>query len=72
MGAYPAVSGKVLEIIEGDSEHSMNDEWDNFILVYYPRQEDYLHLVPNLPDEIVLQRKNAYERGIQFPCSETD
>lgn len=69
MGAYPAVSGKVLEILEGDVEHSMDDDWDNFILVYYPRRMDYLYLVPNLPEDIILKRKNAYERGIQFPCS---
>ncbi len=47
-----------------------NNDWDNFILVYYPRRIDYLYLVPNLPEDIILKRKNAYERGIQFPCTE--
>lgn len=71
MGAYPAVSGKVIEIIEGaEVVKSMTDDWDNFILVYYPKREDYIHLVPNLPEEIILKRKNAYERGIQFPCTD--
>lgn len=72
MGAYPAVSGKVVEIIENQGiVKSMADDWDNFLLVYYPKREDYIYLVPNLSEEIILKRKNAYERGIQFPCTKT-
>ncbi|CAB9513210.1 expressed unknown protein [Seminavis robusta] len=72
LGAYPAVSGNVLTVLEDGSprQHSLQDQWDNFLLVYYPQRQDYLDVIPSFPDEIVEQRAKAYQRGVQIPSVE--
>ena len=69
IGAYPTVAGRIIEIFTGDKQQPLHDDWDNFQIIYYPKREDYLRLITNLPIEIVEKRNKAYERSIQMPCT---
>jgi len=69
IGAYPTVAGRIIEIFARDKQQPLHDDWDKFLLVYYPKREDYIRLITNLPIEIVEKRNKAYERAIQMPCT---
>ena len=69
IGGYPTVAGSIIEIFTRDKQQPLHDDWDNFQIIYYPKREDYIRLITNLPIEIVEKRNKAYERAIQMPCT---
>ena len=69
IGGYPTVAGRIIEIFTGDKQQPLHDDWDNFQIIYYPKREDYIRLITNLPIEIVEKRNKAYERALQMPCT---
>jgi hypothetical protein len=70
IGAFPTISGKIIQIFSRDKKEPFHDDWDQFLLVYYPKREDYLRLITHLPIEIIEKRNEAYERAIQMPCTQ--
>ena len=67
---YPAIYGRIVQVLETDSNSQLPDEWDEFIWVSYPSRKHFLRLMTNAPEKGIGHRNAGLERAVVFPCSE--
>ncbi|MEM0996068.1 MAG: hypothetical protein AAGN35_03265 [Bacteroidota bacterium] len=69
---YPAILGKVVQVLETDSNSPLPDAWDEFIWVAYPSRKHFLRLLTNAPRKGIHHRNAGLKRAVVFPCTEIE
>lgn len=67
--AYPRIYGKIIEFLENDHDTELPDQWNDFILVYYPSRKNFLRLMTNVSMKATVHRHAGLERAVLMPCS---
>ncbi len=66
---YPAIYGKVIQVLESDDQSSLPDDWNEFALVSYPSRAHFLRLLTNAPQKAIKHRDASLERALLMLCS---
>ncbi len=69
VGGYPDIYGEILSTYIGDQKITLNNNWHNFALVYYPSRFHLLRLMSNSPKRAAEIRRAGLKRVVLMPCS---
>jgi hypothetical protein len=70
VGGYPAVLGRVQGILVVGARSPLDDDWDEFALVYYPSRQRFLNMMSHSPKKGIKHRSAGLARAVLMPSSD--
>ncbi|MFA9402978.1 MAG: hypothetical protein ACERKY_07915 [Anaerolineales bacterium] len=69
VGGYPDILGHTVGVFVGDESSTLNDDWSDFAMVYYPSRQKFMRLMTNSPKQGVLHRDAGLQRAVLMPST---
>lgn len=69
VGGYPDIIGPVVGVLVGNEHNALHDDWNDFVMVYYPSRRKFLQMMTNTPTRGMHHRDAGLQRAVLMPSS---